>query len=323
MKTKAFIYIVLAGLLWGTSGIFVKFLTPYGFKATELSLIRGTISFLAMLIYALIFDRNILKIGTPNLIYAALIGITLYGTATLYYSSMQLTSVSTAVVLMYTAPIYVTIVSVAFLGEKTCKLKNASIGMMLVGCALVSGVVGGMKFDTVGIVLGILSGIVYATYNILTKITLKHSANAITLSLYGFLFMALTALITARPSKIIENAKAEPILTIPLMLGLGIFTFVLPYFFYTLSMRDLPAGTASALSIIEPLAATLLSAIVFGEIPSLISSVGIVFIVIATYMLGRSENISVNNSVSHECDKAGFSQNVPVNKKRKNDTQQK
>lgn len=302
MKTKAFIYIVLAGLLWGTSGIFVKFLTPYGFKATELSLIRGTISFLSMLAYALVFDRDILKIGTANLIYAALIGITLYGTATLYYSSMQLTSVSTAVVLMYTAPIYVTIVSVAFLGEKTCRLKNISIGMMLVGCALVSGIIGGVKFNTVGIVLGILSGIVYATYNILTKITLKRSANAITLSLYGFFFMALTALITARPSKIIENAKAEPILTIPLMLGLGIFTFVLPYFFYTLSMRDLPAGTASALSIIEPLAATLFSAILFGEIPTLISSVGIVLIVIATYMLGRSENISGNKSVSQECD---------------------
>ena len=88
MKTKAFLYIVIAGMLWGTSGIFVKFLTPYGFTAPELSLIRGTVSFISMLLYALIFDRDILCIGIKNLIFAVLIGITLYGTATLYYSSI-------------------------------------------------------------------------------------------------------------------------------------------------------------------------------------------------------------------------------------------
>lgn len=295
MKTKAFIYIVLAGLLWGTSGIFVKFLTPYGFTAPELSLIRGTISFLSMLAYALIFDREILRISGKNIVFAIFIGITLYGTATLYYSSMQMTSVSTAVVLMYTAPIYVTAFSIAFLGEKTSKLKTASICIMLVGCALVSGIIGGLKFDAVGILLGILSGIVYAAYNVITKIALGRGLNAVTLSLYGFLFMMLTALISARPAKIFEHAAQKPVLTIPLMIGLGIFTFVLPYFFYTLSMRDLPAGTASALSIIEPLAATLFSAIVFREIPGIISSLGIALIVVATYMLGKAENLNLSS----------------------------
>ena len=250
----------------------------------------GTVSFVAMLLYALIFDRAILRIGLKDLIFAILIGITLYGTATLYYSSMQMTSVSTAVVLMYTAPIYVTSVSIAFLGEKFSKLKIASISLMLVGCALVSGIVGGLKFDAIGILLGVLSGIVYAAYNVLTKIALKRGLSAVTLSLYGFMFMSLTALITARPSKIFEHASESPAITVPLMLGLGIFTFVLPYFFYTLSMRELPAGTASALSIIEPLAATLLSAVIFGEIPGIISGIGIALIVIATFLLGKAEN---------------------------------
>ena len=310
MKTKAFLYIILAGMLWGTSGLFVKFLTPYGFTPPEMSLIRGTVSFLAMLTYTLIFDRSILKISATNLAFALVIGTTLYGTATLYYSSMQLTSVSTAVVLMYTAPIYVSAFSIAFLGEKTSKLKNVSIGIMLVGCALVSGVIGGAEFNTVGIILGILSGIVYAAYNILTKIALKDGLNAITLSLYGFLFMSLVALITARPSSIFENAAKAPGITIPLMLGLGIFTFVLPYFFYTLSMRDLPAGTASALSIIEPLAATVLSAIVFTEIPSVVSSIGIVLIILATYMIGKSEDKANNEAKSNVCNETDNSFSV-------------
>ena len=289
MKTKAFLYIVIAGMLWGTSGIFVKFLTPYGFSAPQLSLIRGTVSFIAMFLYALILDRNIFKISLRSLIFSCFIGITLFGTATLYYSSMQMTSVSTAVVLMYTAPIYVTAFSIAFLGEKSSKMKLIALGTMLLGCAFVSGVIGGLAFNSVGIILGVLSGIVYAAYNVLTKIALRR-VSATTLSLYGFLFMALTALITARPSAISDNAAKEPAITVPLMLGLGIFTFVLPYFFYTLSMRDLPAGTASALSVIEPLAATVFSAVIFFEIPSIISSIGIILIIAATFMLGKAEN---------------------------------
>ena len=151
-----------------------------------LSLIRGTVSFIAMLSYVLIADRSILKISLKNLIFALFIGITLFGTATLYYSSMQMTSVATAVVLMYTAPIYVTAFSIAFLGEKSSGLKITSIGIMLIGCALVSGIVGGLAFDAVGVVLGVLSGIVYATYNVITKIALSRGLNAITLTLYSF-----------------------------------------------------------------------------------------------------------------------------------------
>ena len=197
---------------------------------------------------------------------------------------------ATAVVLMYTAPIYVTAFSIVFLSEKSSKLKIVSIGIMLVGCALVSGIVGDLKFDTLGIVLGVLSGIVYATYNVITKIALSKGLNAITLTLYSFLFMMLSALVFARPSEIFENAAKEPAVTVPLMIGIGIFTFVLPYFFYTLSMRDLPAGTASALSIIEPLAATLFGAIIFGDMPGIISAIGIILIILATVLLGKSEN---------------------------------
>ena len=296
MKTKALVYIILAGMLWGTSGIFVKLLTPYGFTAPQLSLIRGTISFLAMLTYTLIFNKSIMRIDLKDLIFSLFIGITLYGTATLYYSSMQMTSVATAVVLMYTAPIYVTAFSVAFLKEKSSRLKTSSIALMLIGCALTSGIVGGLEFNTLGILLGVLSGIVYAAYNVITKIALARGLNPITLSLYGFLFMALTALITARPSQIFSNASEAPAVTVPLMIGLGVFTFVLPYFFYTLSMRDLPAGTASALSIIEPLAATLFSAVIFFEIPSLVSALGILLILLATFMLGKAENMATSES---------------------------
>ena len=292
MKKSAFIYICLAGILWGTSGIFVHYLTPLGLSTVQLSAIRGTVSFIAMAIFALIKDRSLFKRAPREILAFFFIGLTLFLTATCYYTSITMTSVSTAVVLMYTAPVYVTVFSVARLGEKITKMKVMSIAFMLAGCALVSGIIGGIKFNLIGILIGVASGLTYAAYNILTKVTIEKGSPAESVTVYGFLFMMIIALLFSKPHEIVKVAAKNPLPAVPLMIGLGIFTFVLPYFLYTLSMHHLPAGTASALGIIEPMAATLFSVILFPESEKLdvFSVIGIALILAATVILALCES---------------------------------
>lgn len=285
MKKSAFLFICLAGVLWGTSGIFVHYLTPLGLTSIQLSAIRGTVSFTVMALYALIFKRSLFKARAKEILLFFFIGLMLFATATCYYTAMTLTSVSTAVVLMYTAPVYVLIFSVLKLGEKISIPKIAAIAFMLIGCCLVSGLIGGVRFTPLGLLIGALSGITYAIYNILTKIAVERGSDAVSVSIYGFLFMTVTAIIFCRPIGIFEVAAAHPLPAIPLMIGLGICTFVLPYFLYTLSMKHIPAGTASALGIIEPMAATLFSVILFRETLSVFAVIGIALILIATVIL--------------------------------------
>lgn len=295
MKTKAFIYIIIAGILWGTSGIFVHYLTPYGFTSLQMTAVRGLVSFLGMAIYAAFKSKSLFNVKLLDLlIFIIPIGITLFSTAFLYYTSMTMTSVSTAVVLMYMAPVYVMIFSVIFLGERFSKMKLISVASMLIGCCLVSGIIGGIAFDVWGIVLGFLSGISYAIYNIITKIALKGKRNAVTVTLYSFFTMAVIAMSVANPEDIISKAASNPLPSIPLLIGLGIATFVTPYFLYTLAMRDLPAGTASALGIIEPMAATIFSVLILGEKLSWLSAIGIVLILLAVFMLGKAEGSHEN-----------------------------
>jgi drug/metabolite transporter (DMT)-like permease len=71
---------------------------------------------------------------------------------------------------------------------------------------------------------------------------------------------------------------------------LGIVTCVSPYFLYTLAMRDLSAGTASSLGIIEPMAATVFSAVFLSEIPDLFQIIGIILILGATVLLSFAES---------------------------------
>lgn len=288
-RKLSFAFIIFAGICWGTSPIFVHYLAPYGFTSLQMTAVRGFVSFVCMLIYVLLVNRKLFKTKPADMLLYAVIGASLFGTAFCYYTAMQMTSTSTAVVLMYTAPVYVMLFSVMFMGEKFSKLKLVALIMMLVGCCLVSGIITGMKFDLVGVLVGILTSIIYAAYNILTKISMQKKREPVTVTLYSFLFMSIIALSVCKPAELIGNISASPEATIPLSLGLGVITFVMPYFLFTWSMKHLPAGVASALSIVEPMAATVFSALLFSEIPDFLSVGGILLILAAVYMLGRSE----------------------------------
>ena len=296
MKKKAFLFIIIAGLLWGSSGIFVKFISPLGFTSLQMTAVRGAISLLCMAAYVLISDRSLFLVKPAYLLLLAPIGVFLFSTASLYYTAMQMTSISTAVVLMYTSPIYVSVFSMLFLGEKRSPLKFAAILLLVVGCGLVSGIVGGFRFDPLGILLGFLSGLSYAAYNILTKIALKKGNNPISVSLYGFLFMVIVAIPFSSPTSLFENISASPSVALPLLIGLGICTFVLPYFLYTSAMKDLSAGTASAFSVVEPLAATVYSVVFFKEKLDVFGVVGIVTVLISVILIGLIENSGKQNS---------------------------
>ena len=291
----AFIYIITAGILWGTSGIFVKLLEPYGYTSLQLTALRGIISFLFFLFYALICDRSAFRIKASQLIFFVGIGLSLFGTAGFYFMSLAATSISTAVVLMYTAPIYVTLFSSVFLGERFSSGKILSLVMMLCGCFLVSGIVGGLKFDALGIIYGVISGISFASYNILTKICMQRSYSPISTNLYGSAFMSIIALCCSKPLEIINHTAQKPTLLIPALLALGVVTFVLPYLFYALGMKSLPAGTTSALGTIEPLSACLFGVILFNEKPTYFSLAGMILILLAVILLGLAENIYIKH----------------------------
>ncbi len=290
MKTKSFIYIVLAGLLWGTSGIFVNILSPYGFSSLQMTFLRVLVSFLVIFIYLLFKDRSLFRTNTKELLLFACGGVCLFGTSACYYGSMQLTSIATAVILMYTAPIFVMIFSVLFFDEKFTRLKAAALVCMIIGCALVSGVVGGLKINISGVALGLLSGLSYSAYNIFTKLQMSRKSHPLKATLYCFMFATIVAFIISEPFEIIEYIPKNPVVILPVGIGIGICTCVLPYLFYTIALKNLPVGTAAALGILEPMSATVFGVLIFKEPLTLFSIIGIVLILGAVYMLSKSDN---------------------------------
>ena len=289
---KSFIYIIFAGILWGTSGLFVHCMLPLGLTTLNMATIRGGVAALCMVCYALLFKRELFKITLSEGALFFLSGLAMYLTSYTYYSSIKEASVSTAVILMYTAPVIVMAYSVCFLGEKFTFKKGVSLALMLVGCALVSGVAGGMKFSFLGILFGIGAGVSYSAYNIFTKIQMRKKSNPASATMYCFVFMALCSLVPASPINILNIAVHNAPWSFVLMAGCGILTSVLPYFFYTLALKKLPVGTASSLSIIEPVSATVLSVAFLGEKLTVYSLVGIVLVLGAVVILNTDKTAS-------------------------------
>ena len=286
MKTRAYFFIITAGILWGTSGLFVHALVPYGFTSLQMTAMRGIVAIISMSLYCLFTDKTLFKISFFETLLSVLSGLSMYGTSCFYYMSMRASSVSTAVMLMYTAPIIVMVFSVIFLGEKLTKIKLSAVACMLVGCAFVSGIIGGFKFDAWGIAAGFLAGLSYSSYNILTKIQMRKGVRPQSASLYCFIFMGILSIVFSEPAELFSITAKNPMQILPFFVGIGLFTTVLPYLFYTFAMRILPAGTTSALAIVEPMSATIFSIMFLSEKPSVFSVAGIILIIAAVLMLG-------------------------------------
>ncbi|MBQ4517169.1 MAG: EamA family transporter [Clostridia bacterium] len=290
MKTKAFIYIVIAGILWGTAGLFVHYLTPFGFSSLQLTAIRGSVAAMAMTVYLFFFNRQAFKVTLKDVLLFACSGFFLFGTSSCYYIAMQASSVSTAVILMYTSPVVVMAFSVAFFNEKMTTLKTLSVVCMLAGCCLVSGIVGGMEFNFMGVIMGLAASFSYSAYNVFTKIQMRRFCNPKSATLFCLIFMALVALSFSNPPEIVSIIAQKPSAILPLSIGLGICTCVLPYFLYTMALKDLPVGIAASLGIVEPMSATLFSVLLLGEPLSFPTLCGIILILIAVLILSRSKD---------------------------------
>lgn len=286
MRKKEFVFIIVAGLMWGSSCLFIHALSPLGFTAGQMVSARGVVSFFAIALYALLFSKKSFRIKLSDLPLFCGMGVLLFATAYFYYLGVERTSPSTAAVLMYMAPVYVLIFSVIFFHERFTPAKGVSIFVMLVGCALVSGIVGGLTFDLVGMLFSFLSGVCYAAYSLLAKLAAKKEKSTVSLSIYSYFAMAIVSLFFAKPAQMAGLITNEPAKSIPLLIGIGLVTFVIPYFLYTVSFRALPAGTVSALAVVEPLAATIYSILLLRERLTIYSGIGIFLILGAIVALG-------------------------------------
>ena len=284
------ILIILAGCFWGSMGIFVRKLGTYGFTSIQIVSIRVS---LAALIFALVLfvkDRAGFRISIRDIpLFLGLgFGSILFFTVC-YFTAITMMSLSTAAILLYTSPVWIMLMSVLFFHEKLDRRKLIALALAFAGCILVSGI-SGDGVTTVGLLVGLGSGIGYGLYSILGTVALRRYS-PYTVTTYTFIFAAIGSWVICRPKDMIAKfSSATDISFLILFCCLtALITAVIPFLAYTLGLERVEASKAGIIATIEPMVATLIGIAVFSEPLTLMSGAGIILILSAVVVLNLKD----------------------------------
>lgn len=138
--------VFLSAILWGLSGGLGSFLMSKGWDPLVVSFYRGTVGLICLLIW---FVFRPVRLNKRLSLWAIVAGIGIVGNFVFYFVSISESSVAVAAALMYTAPIFVLLISFIFRLEKPSLFKFITIVFVMVGVVLLTEFynVGPIKFQ--------------------------------------------------------------------------------------------------------------------------------------------------------------------------------
>ena len=286
MGDGATLMVLLSATLWGSSGLFVSYLSAAGLSSVQLTATRLVFAAITAGLVAAIRRarreqgerrRPVYRRGIPWLVLNGGVGI--FAFSLLYSISIELCGMAVAAVLIYLMPSIVTVYEAAREHVRPTMVMVVCLVLSLASCALVSGILSGFRsVPIVGVACGLAAALAYATNNIVqagplrsypeTTVVAASIGIAAVLSVaYALAFDNLTAAIAVyvtRPDALFVNVL------------FGLTCSVVTFLLYNAALRRIPASRAAIFATFEPVAAALSGTVVLGNMPDVATLVGIV-----------------------------------------------
>ena len=268
------IYILLTALLWGLAGVCVKSIPWNSFS------IMASRCGIGIVMFALL--RKSLKVSFNR--YTLMGAVMMSITGILYMASIKLTTAATAIVLQYTAPVFVFLYSVLF-QKKRAGLPETLIVITVFGGCLLSFLDELDPTRLAGNILGLLSGIAFAAQIIFFSHEKAHSNDGMYLSnIISFIFCL--------PFMFFDKNMAFSKEIIFWVLVLGIFQYGLANIFYAKGCRVINKVETSLILTVEPVFNPIPVLIVTGEKPGALAIAGFVIVISGIALYGLLPAIS-------------------------------
>ena len=283
---------IISGICFGSAGIFVRELSE---NMNSTSIISSRILIAILLLGLWIAVRYPMNFRIKLKDSWIFVGAGVLGTLGLnlcYNFSINELSLSLAAVLIALAPIFVMVFAFFMFHEAITAKKIISIILALVGCVLTSGILennASMHWSWIGILVGSASAGFYELYSIFSKLGMKKSYPALTITFYSMLAIAVVLLPFTQWDNMEHYIAANPLRNTLFMVMHSLCTAVCPYAFYTVALDHMEAGKASILCSCEPVAAMVFGLFFFGEIPTVLSVTGLIIVLLALAMLVLSD----------------------------------
>ncbi len=273
--------LILAMTIFGTIGIFVKYIP---LPSSVIACVRGFVGVAFLLLMTFIKKSKIsFKNIKKNLLLLVISGAFIGINWILLFEAYRYTTVATATLCYYMAPIFVTLASPFILKEKLTLKKGLCVFTALIGMIFVSGIVGtgSLQINLPGILCGVGAAFFYACVILLNKHIKDISSYDMTMTQ---LFVAAVVilpytLLTADISAVTLDAKA-----ILCLFVVGIVHTGFAYMIYFSSISSLKAQTVAIFSYIDPVIAIILSALLLKEKMGLFGFIGAILILGSTLL---------------------------------------
>jgi len=270
-RNKAILFLVLAAILWSAGGLLIKSVVSWGPLAIAGA--RSGIAALVIFCYLYIRDKRL-----PRLEWSALqIGTALCyaGVVSLFTIANKMTTAANAILLQYTAPVYVALLSYWVLRERVTAADWVTVGVVLGGMLLffVDDLAPG---NLTGNILSVLSGVFFALFTLLLR--KQKDGSPLEAVMLGNIITALVGLpfyFQTLPTAFEWGA----------LVFLGLFQLGFSYIFYTIAIKKVTALEAILIPVIEPILNPVWVFLLLGEAPGPWALVGGVVVLGAVTVL--------------------------------------
>ncbi|WP_368505242.1 DMT family transporter [Alkalihalophilus sp. As8PL] len=277
--------VILAAILWGLAGGLGGFLMDKGWDPLVISFYRGAVGFVCILIWFLFQPTRWNK---PLLLWSIVAGIGVAGNFVFYFISISEGSIAVAATLMYTAPIFVLLISFIFRLEQASLFKWLAIAFVMLGVVLLTEVysIGSDGITILGLVTGLGAGLSYALFIFGFKYASRHGQPQGILTIAFLAFTIITLLF-------IDHGEAVSVFNSPdlfWMILLGIFGAGLSFFLYVVGLKRTSPTSASIVAMVEPVTASLFGFMILSELLTMtqLGGMGIILVTVTILSVKQS-----------------------------------
>lgn len=277
-----------SSILWGTALLYSQYILDNGIDSKDLVSLKMLFGFLTMFIYILFKDRNLLKIDRRGLGYAAIIGLICHALYNLFmFKAVEETSIATTVTLLYTSPIFVTIMSRIIFKEKITAKKALALIFAVIGSWLTvtSGSFKSLNFNPIGVFYGLGAGLFYGTMTIINKF-IVNDYDEVTLLTYTLGFAFIFSLVFSNPLAIFQ-VEYNPLLYL-FVIMLGVFSTAISYLIYLKGLSfGVESSKASIIATFEVPVSIVGSFLIFGQKLSIIEMIGVLLVLTSIFIINE------------------------------------
>ncbi|NIK11510.1 DMT family transporter [Alkalibacillus almallahensis] len=280
--------VMLAAICWGITGGIADILMSKGWSPLVISFYRGAIGVVFFVIWLMFYFRRKWFISRRFFIWSFLAGIGVAGNFTFYFLSIQSSSIAVGATLMYTAPIFVLLISFVLKLERSTWFKWGCIASVLVGIALLTGAYNpsAISVSLIGVLAGLASGISYAVFifGFKNAASLGKSPMTLTFAFLSFCFVLFFFI------DLEEAANVATSSDIGWFLLLGVLGAGVSFIIYLVGLRMTAPTTASMVAMLEPVTASLFGVLLLGDHLGLIQLLGMMLILVTVMLLSVKQS---------------------------------